>query len=99
MAVLASNGAVAELADAGDLKSSGGDTPCGFDSHSPHMKALSAVGVFFYSKQFPNTHYTKSGEVTANLDNSSTTNKPDINMGVSFSYLLHIFVRRSEFHY
>ncbi len=27
---------MAEQADAGDLKSSGGDTPCGFDSHPPH---------------------------------------------------------------
>jgi hypothetical protein len=33
-------GAVAELADAGDLKSSGGDTPCGFDSHRPHRKTI-----------------------------------------------------------
>jgi hypothetical protein len=27
---------VAELADAGDLKSSGGDTPCGFDHFGIH---------------------------------------------------------------
>jgi hypothetical protein len=30
-------GAVAEQADAGDLKSSGGDTPCGFDSRRLHF--------------------------------------------------------------
>ncbi len=31
---------VAELADAPDSKSGGGDTPCGFDSHLRHLKRL-----------------------------------------------------------